>query len=201
MLDTWISKKYRSPDKYTELFAKNTPYEHIILPNFFSSAKLKLVASALKQQPFAEKNSDLFQFSQSGDLKTTRNKVFNDFYKFLSSKEFISYVATLTSTKLSKKIDCSCFVYQSTDYLLPHDDRLEGRKIAYVVNLSSLKEKDGGSLDLFDSRNNQPHTIVKSYAPTFNSLILFRVTPLSFHQVAEVVADKERYTITGWFHG
>src|SRR3990167_3012828 len=112
MLDPWISKKYLSPEKNISTFSKNIPYEHICLPNFFSSKKLKEVASALKQQKFTKKNSDLFEFSQSADLKNTRDKALTDFYKFLASKEFISYISALTSTKLSKKIDCSCFVYR-----------------------------------------------------------------------------------------
>lgn len=38
--------------------------------------------------------------------------------------------------------------------------------------------------------------------PQHNSLILFEVTPESYHQVAEVfAASKQRVSISGWFYG
>jgi len=78
---------------------------------------------------------------------------------------------------------------------LPHDDRLEGRKIAYVLYLSDLREEDGGSLDMYEDMK-----IVKSIIPKFGDLLLFEVSEKSFHQVAEVLTDANRLTIAGWFH-
>jgi Rps23 Pro-64 3,4-dihydroxylase Tpa1-like proline 4-hydroxylase len=69
------------------------------------------------------------------------------------------------------------------------------------VNLSDFNEKDGGALGLFETENNHPTRVVQRYPPQFNSFVLFKVTPQSFHQVQEVLSDKQRCTITGWFHG
>jgi len=46
-----------------------------------------------------------------------------------------------------------------------------------------------------------PAAFVKRIVPEFNSLVLFRVSPRSWHQVAEVVSDVQRLTVTGWYHG
>ena len=63
--------------------------------------------------------------------------------------------------------------------------------------------EDGGSLDLFDTDSNGcPNTIIKSLLPRMNTMACFEVTPISFHQVAEVLSkEKTRLSIGGWFHG
>jgi Rps23 Pro-64 3,4-dihydroxylase Tpa1-like proline 4-hydroxylase len=81
--------------------------------------------------------------------------------------------------------------------LLPHDDRLSGRKIAYILNLSkNFAKNDGGALQFFKGKK-----IVKSIPPTFNTFTIFQVSPRSLHQVQEVLSDKKRISFAGWFHG
>mgnify|MGYP003342408719 CR=1 FL=1 len=48
--------------------------------------------------------------------------------------------------KLNKKVDLFASLYQDTDFLLPHDDKLESRKIAFIIYLSNLEKKDGGEV-------------------------------------------------------
>jgi len=33
------------------------------------------------------------------------------------------------------------------------------------------------------------------------SFVLFEVSPNSFHAVSELIVDKKRYALAGWFHG
>lgn len=48
----------------------------------------------------------------------------------------------------------------------------------------------------------QPKQIVKSLIPSWNTLVFFEVSPISFHQVSEVLSEeKSRLSISGWFHG
>lgn len=93
---------------------------------------------------------------------------------------------------------------QLADALLCHDDELEGRRIAFILYLvppwdSSL----GGTLDLYNvDEHFQPKQIVKSLIPSWNTLVFFEVSPVSFHQVSEVLSEeKSRLSISGWFHG
>jgi len=175
-------------------FKAAKPFPHLVLSNFFTE-KIKEVHSAVLKEKFHEQNSDLFQFQQTDDCKNATQLAVKEFHKFFSSKEFIDFIASITDSPVSS-IDMSAFIYDDTDYLLPNDDRLEGRKIAYVVNLAKdFTEQDGGALQLFEDEK-----IVKSVIPTFNSLVLFEVSPDSLHQVQEVLSDKKRITLTGWFH-
>ena len=188
------------PSKNIHITHDNHPYPHWILQNVFPENSAKQSAAALDSFKFTRSVSDLFQFWQTADFKTLKlPQPLHELYHHFSSKNFISYIAKLTHTKLSSTIDMSAFRYEDTDYLLPHDDQLEGRKIAYVLNLSTLKEKEGGALELFENNKSNPTKFVKRYQPVFNSLVLFQVSPTSWHQVAEVI-KKNRLTITGWFH-
>lgn len=174
-------------------FKSSKPFPHLILPNFFKNAKE--LKSALLEETFHYQNSDLFQFYQTTDCSKAKTKVVKDFHEFFGSKEFLSFISEITGKKLTS-IDMSGFVYGDTDYLLPHDDCLEGRKVAYVVNLSeNFKEENGGALALFKNKK-----VVKRIVPKFNTFIIFEVSDKSLHEVEEVVGNK-RVSFAGWFHG
>lgn len=190
----WLSDSYVG--KLSELkkdFKSAKPFPHLVLPNFFKNAKE--LKSALLKEKFHYQNSDLFQFHQTNDCSKAKTKVVQDFHKFFGSREFLSFISEITGKKLTS-IDMSGFIYGDTDYLLPHDDRLEGRKIAYVVNLSeNFKDENGGALALFKGKN-----VVKRIVPRFNTLTIFEVSNKSLHEVEEVIGQK-RVSFAGWFHG
>ena len=61
---------------------------------------------------------------------------------------------------------------------------------------------DGGTLDLFSTGpSGHPDRVVEQLLPENNMLGFFQVSPVSFHQVAEVLSDKTRLSLAGWFHG
>lgn len=190
----WVSPFYlKNVGSLKKDFKSAKPFPHLVLPNFFKNAKE--LKSALLKEKFHYQNSDLFQFYQTNDCIKAKTGVVQDFNKFFGSKEFLSFISEITGKKLTS-IDMSGFIYGDTDYLLPHDDRLEGRKIAYVVNLSeNFTEENGGALVLFKEKK-----VVKRIAPKFNTLTIFEVSNKSLHEVEEVV-DAKRVSFAGWFHG
>ncbi|CAF3928895.1 unnamed protein product [Rotaria sp. Silwood2] len=128
----------------------------------------------------------------------------------IHEKDFKDWLAQATNIRFSDKIDMTCSKYDYTDYLLCHDDdihgTIEGRRIAFIYYLvpDDWKETDGGALDLFDTdEENQPCCIVKSLLPKRNRLAFFEVTDKSYHQVAEVLNEKQgaRLSVNGWLHG
>jgi len=194
-MEEWVNTKgLKSADQLQQEFNAAKPFPYLVLQNFFSD-EIGKVREALLGEQFYEQNTDLFQFKQTDDCKNATQEKLKEFHAFFGSKEFLEFISKITGINVSS-IDMSGFVYGDTDYLLPHDDRLEGRKIAYVVNLAKdFTEEDGGALQLFKGSN-----VVKSIVPTFNSLVLFEVSTKSLHQVQEVMSDKSRITLTGWFH-
>eukprot|EP01104_Vermistella_antarctica_P018611 TRINITY_DN6960_c0_g1_i1.p1 TRINITY_DN6960_c0_g1~~TRINITY_DN6960_c0_g1_i1.p1 ORF type:complete len:421 (-),score=125.86 TRINITY_DN6960_c0_g1_i1:1447-2709(-) len=81
-------------------------------------------------------------------------------------------------------------------------------------------KEDGGALDLYGVERDEdladdieeeqrgpsflrmPVRVEKSVLPKWNNFIFFEVSPTSYHQVAEMLADdKERISISGWYYG
>ncbi len=204
-LQEWINPIYLSIENIRILpqqFSSAKPFAHLVLPNFLDEKKLKEILSALKKENFTLKDADLFTFEQTLDLVSSSNSLIEQFRAFLSSKDFISYLIFLTRLKLySGLIDMSGTIYRKTHYLLPHDDQLESRKLAYFLYFSDLAEEEGGALGLFDTKSKKPTTIVQRIIPQFNTFAFFEVSKKSFHAVEEVLVEKERIALTGWFHG
>lgn len=170
-----------------------------------SKEEIEELILELQELEFKEKNNDLYKFKQSGDLKDNGSFCAADVRSFLLS-EVRPWLQDVTDIELNDEIALFCARYDYTDYLLCHDDELEGRRIAFIWYLvpKSWREEDGGALELFDrdAETGEPFKVVKSLVPHRNAFAFFEVTPKSFHQVAEVLTrDKTRLTIGGWFHG
>ena len=111
-------------------------------------------------------------------------------------------VAESFKVKKLSNIDMAAYVYGLGDFLLPHDDQVEGRIIAYSLHLTpEITEKMGGALNIFKANDAGKSKLVDSIIPEYNSLIMFEVSDSSWHQVSEIMQDIQRLTVTGWYHG
>ncbi len=204
-LTEWISPAYLKPHATTQLLArfnKNKPFPYLELRNFLTKSKAQQLLAAVKKEHFILKESDLFTFLQTADFISSDHSPLRDFRAFFSSSSFVSYITSLTGLPLAyERVDMSGTIYRDTHYLLCHDDQLEGRRLAYMYYLSDLKRSDGGRLHLYTQKKGAPSAVIKGILPRFNSLVLFEVSPFSFHDVGEVTSEKERIAISGWFYG
>lgn len=204
-LSHYISANYLEENVLRTLkkqFKAHKPFPHLSLSHFFKKSQLCPLISELMQQQFKEHDADLYHFLQTVyDIKTSTSMTLKDFYTFFASPQFAEYMTSLTGITLKQGgIGMSGFIYRKGDYLLCHDDRLSGRKIAYVVNLSDMTEKTGGDLALMSHNNSHPGTVIKRIYPHIGMFNFFEVSKISWHQVEEVL-DKQRITLAGWLHG
>ena len=202
MLNKWINRKYLPKTNISKIrnnFLKSKPYQNFVLKDFFDKNRLLKLKKEVLNEKFEKIDKDLFTLSHTKDLFSSRNKIIKEFYQLLSSKEFISLMEKLTIQKLSNKIDMQSHSMAHGNYLLFHDDVVEGRSIAYIVYLSDLNPQDGGALRLYNSK--KPLNPVKKIYPKFNSFACFKVSKKSLHDVEEIKSDKQRLTIGGWFYG
>ena len=203
MLKEWINPDYLLEShiyKIKSLYANARPFHNFVFLDFFNESKLINLRKAVIKEKFERIDKDLFSFSQTKELFNSKNKVIKEFYAFLSSKEFIDFIHKVTSVKLSSKIDMHSHIFSDTDYLLFHDDVVESRGIAYVINLSeNFSSDDGGRLNLYDKNN--AFYPSKQIIPDFNSFVLFTVSDKSLHSIEEVNSKKKRITVSGWFYG
>ena len=203
-LNGWINPEYFTEEKikkFHHAFSDNKPFHHLELSNFVKQEKLIELLQALSKQEFSPHNSDLFQFSQTYDLLYSDDPVLKEFAALLASPEMLQFMQRVTKIKLSGKIDLFGSIYQDTDYLLPHDDQVPGRKIAFMLYLNDLEEKDGGALAFYESKNKTPTKAAKRIIPRANTFVFFEVSNLSIHMVEEVLTDTQRITLSGWYYG
>lgn len=118
--------------------------------------------------------------------------------KFFNTPQFIEFARYLCSDPAITHVNAQCTRYRPGQYLMPHEDidESEGRRFAYVINLSREWWPDwGGQLQFLDSDSG----VIQTFMPRWNSLSLFRVPQR--HQVTLVApwATQPRYAITGWW--
>lgn len=118
--------------------------------------------------------------------------------EFVNTPQFIAFARHLADDPSITHASAQCTRYRTGHYLMPHEDLdvSEGRRYAYVINLSRDWRPDwGGQLQFLDGAGN----IVETFLPRWNSLSLFRVPQT--HQVTLVApwAARPRHAITGWW--
>jgi Rps23 Pro-64 3,4-dihydroxylase Tpa1-like proline 4-hydroxylase len=202
----WIAPAYHDPRALAARYQNATPFPHIVLHNVLREEKADALRDAVREliatKQFEHKESDLFSLAQSPNLLLTKNKTLAAFRDFLKSSEWTSYMKTLTGVLLTgTELDYGASLYTRKDFLLCHDDQVTGRKIAYVYYVGpDFTAEDGGALALLDTNNKHPGDVAKRYAPHYNSLALFTVDAVSWHEVEEVLTDTPRLSINGWLH-
>ena len=176
------------------------PFPHAVVRDFLDLDAVAGELEWLAGQEFEPGEADLFSYSSTRELGAASQLA--GLRGALGDSAWRSRVAAAFDTPPLCSLDLAAYVYAQGDYLLPHDDRVEGRQVAWSLHLTrGLREQDGGALELFDAAGDVAGRVVKRIVPEFNSLVLFRVSPRSWHQVAEVVSDVQRLTVTGWYHG
>ncbi|NP_001087226.1 prolyl 3-hydroxylase OGFOD1 isoform 2 [Mus musculus] len=174
----------RTPFSHEAIALDMDPFLHCVIPNFIQSQDfLEGLHKELLSLDFHEKYNDLYKFQQSDDLKNRKEPHISALRK-LMFEDFRAWLSKVSGIDLEPTIDMSCAKYEFTDALLCHDDELEGRRIAFILYLVPSWDRDlGGTLDLYDTDEHlQPKQIVKSLIPSWNKLVFFEVSPVSFHQ-------------------
>uniref|UniRef100_A0A8C0DMM4 2-oxoglutarate and iron dependent oxygenase domain containing 1 n=1 Tax=Balaenoptera musculus TaxID=9771 RepID=A0A8C0DMM4_BALMU len=174
----------RTPFRHEAIVMDMDPFLHCVIPNFIESENfLEGLQKELLNLDFHEKYNDLYKFQQSDDLKKRREPHICALRKILF-EHFRAWLSDISKIDLESTIDVSCAKYEFSDALLCHDDELEGRRIAFILYLVPPWDRSlGGTLDLYNvDEHFQPKQIVKSLIPSWNTLVFFEVSPVSFHQ-------------------
>ena len=204
ILKEWVDEFFLDEETLNELkttFKDNKPFEHLEIKHFLKEEKINQLIEALSNEEFIQKESDLFKLKQTNDLASSENKTIQSFRSFLTSEPFITFMEHITELKIKRDVvDLAGTLYEYTDYLLCHDDQLEGRSIAFLLYLTDLEEREGGTLSLLESNFETPTKITKRIIPKTNTFAFFKVTNRSFHEVEEVITKKQRVAFGGWFH-
>ena len=178
---------------------QNEPFRHVMLHKLLDEQFYMNLKNELLQLKFYPKECDLFKLRQSCDLGNIglidddadddddddddddleSLKLFVQFLKI----DLKSWICSVFDIQLTDEVNVSGSIYNQTDYLLCHDDKLEGRKIAfiyYLVDEDWNGWKDGGNLRLFScfGENFTPRQEpCKIISPSSNTFVMFEVVP------------------------
>ena len=118
--------------------------------------------------------------------------------QFLNSPEFIEFARYLTGDDSINAVNAQATRYRPGQFLTPHDDKHsgEGRRYAYVLNLTLRWKADwGGLLQFLDVDG----SVIDTLMPRWNALSIFRVPQLHLVSLVSPWAGEDRLAITGWF--
>lgn len=205
-------------------YEQSTPYTHASIRNLCDEAHLAAAKEEIVQHLRANfKETDLFKVLQvpldlacleeSAPAMAAKVPHVLALRDAIYSEEFRAMLRGLTGCgPLSQKTDCSVNIYAPGHHLLCHDDVIGTRRLSYIIYLTESgrdwRLDEGGALELYDmlppdaSGTAHPHTTPARYVlPHWNSMALFEVQPgRSFHSVGEVLGERPRMSISGWFH-
>lgn len=148
-------------------------------------------------------------------MKSTAELINFDITVFPALKNFRRFLSTIgrefmiqiTGANLNNRLDIAGSCYEHTHVLLPHDDRMEERKFAFIFYLTpDWEEEWGGQLNLFNAdEKHYPTDVAKKIVPKENNFLFFEINHqeghTSWHCVEEIVAPgKKRLSLNGWFH-
>ncbi|KAI5181038.1 prolyl 3-hydroxylase /prolyl 3,4-dihydroxylase [Nematocida sp. AWRm80] len=197
-----------------------TPFYHRIIDDFLPESLFTAVEHAYIKTPVYEKYTDLYHFYQSNELKD--NPMYQKFKSYVRNA-LDTDIAYNKKTVSGESINLFASCYMEGDFLLPHDDCLDNRLFAFSFYLNTPGEtiiqeienisdnmplntdalesntdgsKDkcpGGRLIIYDNNGIDP---VKYIEPKRNRIVIFEVSPLSYHEVEKTNAT--RMAITGW---
>ncbi|KAJ5247827.1 Prolyl 3-4-dihydroxylase ofd1 [Penicillium chermesinum] len=204
--------------KYTEAYAKSSPYFHGVIHPLIEPSLLRSVRDEIQEHlSFTEKETDIYKIFQSGDLANLDGLDDASLSKLPSllklrdamySARFREYLSSVTgSGKLSgRKTDMAINVYTEGCHLLCHDDVIGSRRVSYILYLTDpdapWQAEWGGALRLYPTTtakdaNGEDVKVPSpdfslSIPPAFNQLSFFTVQPgESFHDVEEVYHPRE----------
>lgn len=122
----------------------------------------------------------------------------NRWLEFINTEVMLGLIRTITAIPDLKKADAQATLYSRNQFLGLHTDshRMEGWRIAYVLNLAkNWREDYGGYLLFYDEDGN----VTGGFKPKFNTLNLLSVPQRHSVSYVSNFAPVGRFALTGWF--
>jgi len=204
-LSTWVQPQHLDADAVAAARAAflTHPLRLGVLPSFLLPGRARQLSDFLLRQAVFRADHDRLYRMQilegaAEEFRLGAGVVAHlRFMQAIEDRRFIALVEALTGLTLGAATT-SVHAMTQGDYLLAHDDDLDGRRVAFVLFLTPDWPEDAGGVLRFSGRD----AGVSSIRPEYNSLALFDVTAGTSHEVGVITpaaGDRARVTISGWF--
>jgi len=194
-------------EKLQQEFFSSTPFNHVVIDNFWSEDFAMIIASELPDYNTNETDANY-------DNPIEKKKTIQDWVKFpknvykafsiLVGHSFTSFVGGfIRQPNLVADFGLhggGIHMHKAGDYLNAHYDydihpKMDmQRKLNIIIYMQpDWKDVWGGNLGLWshDSETNQPKELIKSIVPKFNRAVIFDTTQNSWHGVTEGIFAPE----------
>jgi Rps23 Pro-64 3,4-dihydroxylase Tpa1-like proline 4-hydroxylase len=178
--------------EYTAAFAQSQPYQHVIIPNFFSD----YIADALSEEFPDPLNSKLDWKHYDNPIE--QKYALNDFVGLLPTRAVFEYLAEPAVVSLFRDItsipnlEADPHLHGAGLHAYPRNGKLDvhldysvhpisgkERRVNLIVYLNKdWKTEYGGGLQLWNSTLTECKEII---APEWNTAVLFRTNEISYH--------------------
>jgi len=148
--------------------------------------------------------AETFQFRYDSFMMVTAYKekrhtdlVLHRVIEQINSQPWLNAMRKITGFQDVRRADAQATRFVAGHFLRHHNDLNDddGRRAAYVINLSRDWQADwGGLLQFFDENSEVTHTLM----PRFNTISMFSVPADHCVSPVGLFATGERYAITGW---
>lgn len=129
----WSSE---TPFETEDVILLTSPYRVCLMHNVLENSEyIHNMVDDMNTLEWTRKKMDLYEFHQTSELANlTWQRSIRGIYQLLKT-EIMPWVSKVTGTELSS-ISVSCSLYGPGDHLLPHDDLLNDRRIAFILYLA-----------------------------------------------------------------
>lgn len=172
-----------------------TPFTHTTVQSFLNPNELKMLQESYDMLTFNYKKTDLFSFYQTSALNIEFLE--KSIIKFLNKNQK-TYNFTLNQSEkgqpsqINVTFDIFASYYTNGSYLLPHDDSIDNRRIAFCLYLNTYET---GELIMY---NEECDKEIKRIKVQENLFVLFGVEK-AYHEVNYCSEDGRR-AVTGWLN-
>jgi len=132
------------------LSVQTHPFTTAKISNLVNAEFLSELGAELQSLDLTEKDNDLYKFRQTDELNQVELPAISAFRRMLL-QQLKPIISRMIGCELTDKLALFGARYERTDYLLCHDDELEGRRVAFIMYLvpECWGLGDGGNLELF----------------------------------------------------
>jgi hypothetical protein len=127
-----------------------------------------------------------------------RARAARSFFDALGGPGFKRYCEAVSRLRLGAA-ELAAYAYRAGDFLRRHSDHFDGRRLAFVIYLSTDWERRfGGELRLWGDGGRSARIL-----PAYNSLLLFDVTAGTQHSVGRIspaAGRRVRVSVSGWLY-
>lgn len=198
----WIDFECWDADAMASAWRAAKPFGHVIIDDLVPPQRLDELRRAVASEPHWPEGAEFYEVM--GSATPPAHQALRGFAGSLGCPEALDALRRITGKRVSR-VDVRSYVYLAGSYLLPHSDcRADvGRALAYAFYLLPAAACRGGELELFDCVEEDGEVTATApgpvIAPAANRLVLFDVSPVSLHQVREVLSGG-RVSLSGWFY-